>query len=48
MAIHPAAIVREKRAQAIEAACKNDNLGYSQFDRNTANTEAKKVSYDAG
>ncbi len=46
MAVHPDAIVREKHAQAIEAACKNDNIGYSQLDRNTANTEAKKVNYD--
>lgn len=46
MAIHPNATVREKHAKAIEAACANNNIGYGQSDRNTANTEAKKVNYD--
>lgn len=46
MAIHPNATVREKHAKAIEAACANNNIGYGQADRNTANTEAKKVDYD--
>lgn len=46
MAIHPDATVREKHAKAIEDACANDNIGYGQNDRNTANTEAKKVNYD--
>jgi len=46
MAIHPDAIVREKHAKAIEAACANDNISYGQSNRNTANTEAKKVNYD--
>lgn len=46
MAIHPEAAVREKHAQAVEAACKNDNIGYGQGDRNTLNTLAKVVNYD--
>lgn len=46
MAIHPDANVREKHAKAIEDACANDNIGYGQNDRNSANTEAKKVNYD--
>ncbi len=46
MAIHPDATVREKHAEAIEAACANNNIGYGQSDRNTANTESKKVNYD--
>lgn len=46
MAIHPNATVREKHAKAIEAACANNNIGYGQSNRNTANTEAKKVNYD--
>lgn len=49
MAIHPNASVREKHAAAVEAACKNDNIGYSQYgsdNRNTLNTLAKKVGYD--
>lgn len=45
MAIHPDAGVRERHAKAIEAACNNNNIGYGQADRNTANTEAKKVGY---
>lgn len=46
MAIHPDSKVRENHALAIEAACANNNIGYGQNDRNTANTEAKKVGYD--
>lgn len=46
MAIHPNAAVREKHAKAVEDACNNDNIGYGQGDRNTANTEAKKVNYN--
>lgn len=46
VAIHPEAAVREKHAQAVEAACKNDNIGYGQGDRNTLNTLAKAVNYD--
>ena len=46
MAIHPDSKVRENHALAIEAACANNNIGYGQNDRNAANTEAKKVSYD--
>lgn len=46
MAIHPDANVREKHAAAVEAACNNDNIGYGQGDRNSANKEAKSVGYD--
>ena len=46
MAIHPDANVREKHAKAVEAGCANNNIGYGQGDRNTLNTEAKKVNYD--
>ena len=49
MAIHPDPDVREKHAQAVEDACKNDNIGYSQYgasNRNTLNTQAKKVRYN--
>lgn len=49
MAIHPDANVREKHAKAVEQACANDNIGYSQYgtsNRNTLNSEAKKVNYD--
>lgn len=46
VAIHPDANIREKHAQAMEAACANNKIGYGQGDRNTANTEAKKVGYD--
>lgn len=45
-AIHPDAQVREKHAKAVEAGCANNNIGYGQGDRNTLNTEAKKVGYD--
>lgn len=46
VAIHPDASVREKHAAAVEAACNNDNIGYGQSDRNTANKEAKAVGYN--
>ena len=46
MAIHPEAAVREKHAAAVEDACKNDNIGYGQGDRNTLNTLAKGVGYN--
>lgn len=46
MAIHPNAKVREKHARAIEAACANNNIGYSQSSRNTLNTLAKAAGYN--
>lgn len=46
VAIHPDATVREKHAKAIEAACANDNIGYSQSNRNTLNILAKAAGYD--
>lgn len=36
----------EKSAKACEAACSNDNIGYSQNSRNTLYSEAVKVNYD--
>lgn len=46
MAIHPDAAVREKHAQAVEAACANDNVGYSQYGRNSLYKLAKAVNFD--
>ena len=36
----------EKIALACEAGCANPNIGYDQNQRNTLNTQAKKVDYD--
>ena len=36
----------EKSAQACEAACNNNNIGYSQYRRNTLYTEALQVGMD--
>ena len=36
----------EKMAQACEKGCSNNNIGYDQYQRNTLNTQAKKVDYD--
>lgn len=36
----------EKSAQACEAACANNNIGYDQKQRNTLNAQAKAVGYD--
>lgn len=36
----------EKMAIACEQACANNNIGYDQNQRNSLNTEAKKVGYD--
>lgn len=36
----------EKAAQACEAACANDKIGYDQNQRNTLNAQAKAVGYD--
>lgn len=38
--------VAEKIASACEAGCANPNIGYDQNQRNTLNTQAKKVGYD--
>ncbi|MCC8152690.1 MAG: hypothetical protein LIO96_14955 [Lachnospiraceae bacterium] len=49
MAIHPDATVREKHAKAIEEACANDDIGYSQGgsdNRNTLYNQAKAVNFD--
>lgn len=39
-------IKAEKMAVACERGCANDNIGYDQNQRNTLNTQAKKVNYD--
>jgi len=36
----------EKMAKACEAGCANNKIGYDQNQRNTLNTQAKKVDYD--
>ena len=36
----------EKSAKACEKGCANSNIGYDQNQRNTLNTQAKKVNYD--
>lgn len=38
--------VAEKSAKACEKGCGNNNIGYDQNQRNTLNTQAKKVGYD--
>ena len=38
--------VAEKMALACEAGCANNNIGYDQNQRNTLNTQARKVNYD--
>ena len=38
--------VAEKMALACEAGCANNNIGYDQNQRNTLNTQAKKMNYD--
>lgn len=40
------ASLAEKSARACEDGCRNDNIGYSQTNRNTLHTEAKRVGYD--
>ena len=38
----------EKSAKACEKGCANNKIGYDQNQRNTLNTQAKKVNYDLG
>lgn len=38
--------IAEKSAQACEAGCANNNIGYDMNQRNTLHTEAKKVGYN--
>ena len=38
--------MREKIAYAMETACKNENIGYDQSQRNTLLTNARKVGYN--
>ena len=38
--------MREKLAQAMEMACKNDDIGYSQFTRNTLWNDVKNNSFN--
>lgn len=40
------ASLAEKSARACEDGCRNDNIGYSQTNRNTLHAEAKRVGYD--
>lgn len=40
------ALKAEKMANACEAGCSNNNIGYDQNQRNTAHTKAKAVGYD--
>lgn len=40
--------VREKVAYAMERAANNPHIGYDQYQRNTALTQARKVGYDPG
>lgn len=40
--------VAEAMAVACEKGCANSNIGYDQYQRNTLNTQAKKVGYDLG
>lgn len=46
MAVHPDATVREAIASAVEKACANDKIGYSQATRNTLYTQAKTNGLD--
>lgn len=46
VAIHPDAAVREKHAAAVEAACANDKIGYSQDSRNSLYQQAKAKGFD--
>lgn len=46
VAIHPDPAVRERHAQCVEKGCANNNIGYSQYERNTLYTEMKKVGND--
>lgn len=38
--------IAEKSAKACEKGCANNNIGYDQNQRNTLNTQAKRVNYD--
>ncbi len=39
-------VMREKIAQAMESACKNNNIGYDQWQRNTLWQQVKLVGFD--
>lgn len=43
VAIHPDAGVRERHAQNVEKCCANNNVGYSQYERNTLWTQYQKT-----
>lgn len=43
---YPDRSVAEKAASACEAGCNNSNIGYDQYQRNTAHTKAKAVGYN--
>lgn len=42
------AILAEKSAAAMEAACRNPNIGYDQSGRNTLHAKAKAAAFDLG
>lgn len=44
--LRPASQYADTIAKACEAGCANNNIGYDMNQRNTAHTEAQKVSYD--
>lgn len=44
--LRPNAEYAEKIAKACEKGCANNNIGYSQNNRNTAHSKAKAVGYD--
>ncbi|MCQ2439622.1 MAG: hypothetical protein MJ074_07650 [Oscillospiraceae bacterium] len=43
---HPDRSVADRAAAACEAGCANPLIGYDQYQRNTAHTQAKAVGYD--
>ena len=46
LALHPDPTVRERHAAAVEAACRNDNVGYSWEGRNSLYEQARAVGMD--
>ena len=46
LALHPDPAVRERHAAAVEAACRNDNVGYSWDSRNSLYERAREVGMD--
>ena len=46
LALHPDPEVRERHAAAVEAACRNENVGYSWDSRNTLYERARELGMD--